>query len=47
MAELLTSEEQNALLRIARETIIAHVTGNSIPVFAKVPKGLNSKTVVS
>jgi hypothetical protein len=43
VAELLTCEEQETLLTIARETIIAHVTGNSIPVLAKVPKGLKLK----
>ena len=43
MAELLTVEEQKELLRIARETIVAHVTGNSIPDVTHVSKGLKHK----
>jgi uncharacterized protein len=43
VAELLTIEEQKELLRIARETIVAHVTGNSIPAVTRVSKGLKHK----
>ncbi|NVN89949.1 MAG: AmmeMemoRadiSam system protein A [Desulfuromonadales bacterium] len=40
MADLLSTEEQHNLLRIARETIVAHVSGKSIPVVEKPSKGL-------
>jgi len=40
---MLTTEEQKELLRIARETIVAHVTGISIPVVAHAPRGLKHK----
>jgi len=43
VAELLTIEEQKELLRVARETIAAHVKGNSIPVMGHVSKGLKHK----
>lgn len=43
MADLLTTEEQQHLLRIARETIVAHVSGKSIPVVEKPTKGLKLK----
>jgi uncharacterized protein len=44
MADLLTENEQKELLRIARETIVAHVSGQTIPVVAKPSKGLNLKS---
>jgi AmmeMemoRadiSam system protein A len=40
MAELLTKKEQAELLRIARETIISHVTSGMIPVIETTSKGL-------
>lgn len=43
MPELLTLEERNELLGIARETIIAHVNGATVPVPVSVSKGLKHK----
>ena len=43
MPELLTPDEQTVLLRIARETIVAHVTGSPIPVVAHPSRGLKHK----
>jgi uncharacterized protein len=44
MADLLTENEQKELLRIARETIVAHVSGQTIPAVAKISKGLALKS---
>lgn len=44
MADLLTENEQKELLRIARETIVAHVSGQTVPAVAKPSKGLNLKS---
>lgn len=43
MSELLTPDEQTALLRIARETIVAHVTGTGIPVVDHPSRGMKHK----
>lgn len=43
MSELLTPDEQTQLLRIARETIVAHVSGDDIPAIAHPSRGLRHK----
>jgi uncharacterized protein len=43
MTELLTEREQKELLRIARETIIAHVSGNTISDVSNPSRGLTLK----
>lgn len=43
MSELLTPDEQTELLRIARETIIAHVTGGGLPAVVHPSRGLKHK----
>jgi len=43
MAELLTVEEQTQLLNIARETIVAHVSGTPLPAIDHVSRGLKHK----
>lgn len=43
MAELLTKKEQKELLKIARETIVAHVTGVTVPAVTKVSQGLSAE----
>lgn len=43
MAELLTEEEQSRLLKIARETIITHVSGAPLPTVDHISRGLRHK----
>ena len=44
MAELLTNKEQKELLKIARETIITHVSGNTPPAATSTSPGLSIKS---
>ena len=44
MADLLTEGEQKELLRIARETIIAHISGKDIPSVVNPSQGLTLKS---
>lgn len=41
MSDLLTKKEQKELLKIARETIVAHVTTGKVPVISSTAAGLN------
>ena len=43
MAELLTKKEQTQLLKIARETIVAHTNKTPLPLVDSVTKGLENK----
>ena len=43
MAELLTKKEQTQLLKIARETIVAHTHKTPLPLVDSVTKGLENK----